>query len=144
MVISLSLVITWSNSIFRRHRWPNPDPGRVPTTSPPPEDMHGGISYLREDLRDVKQDLRDFRREVAQEFADVRREFAQQLGDLRGEVTQQLSEHCKETGELRKEVAQQIADVRRDLRHNLYAMIGISGAFASIIIAFMEYRLPAG
>lgn len=70
------------------------------STSPPSEDMHWGISYLRE--------------------------------------------HRKETGELRKEVAQQIADVRRDLRHNLYAMIGVSGIFATIIIAFIEYRLPAG
>ncbi len=47
--------------------------------SPPPEDMHWGISYLREDLQDVKQDLRDFRKEVAQEFTELRREMAQQL-----------------------------------------------------------------
>ena len=43
--------------------------------SPSPEDMHWGISYLREDLQDVKQDLRDLRRE----FADLRKEVAQQL-----------------------------------------------------------------
>ena len=85
------------------------------SASPPPEDMHWGISYWREDLQEVKQDLRDFRREVSQEFADVR-----------------------------KEMAQQIADVRRDLRHNLFAMIGVSGVFATIIMAFIEFRFPAG
>ena len=60
------------------------------------------------------------------------------------EFARQFAEQHKETADLRKEVAQQIGDVRRDLRHNLYAMIGISGVFATIIIAFIEYRLPAG
>ena len=78
----------------------------------------------------MKQDLRDFHREVAQEFADVRKG-----------ITQQFAEHRGETNDLRKEVAQQITDVRRDLRHNLYAMIGV---FATITIAFIEYRLPSG
>ncbi len=110
------------------------------TSSPPPEDMHWGISYLREDLQEVKQDLRDFRREVAQEFSDVRKVFV----EIRRDFAQQMGEQRRETGELRKEVAQQIADVRRDLRHNLFAMIGVSGVFATIIIAFIEYRLPAG
>ena len=118
---------------------PKPTP-----TSPPPEDMHWGISYLREDLQDVKQDMRDFRREVAQEFANVRKEFAQQFAEMRKEFGQQIAEQRRETAELRKEFAQQFADVRRDMRHNLYAMIGISGVFATIIIAFIEYRLPAG
>ena len=104
------------------------------------EDMHWGISYLREDLQEVKEDLRDFRREVAQEFSDVRKVFV----EIRRDFAQQMGEQRRETGELRKEVAQQIADVRRDLRHNLFAMIGVSGVFATIIIAFIEYRLPAG
>ena len=70
--------------------------------SPSPEDMHWGISYLREDLQDVKQDLRDLRRE----FADLRKEVAQQL------------------------------------RHNLTVTLGIVGVFATIVIAFIQYKLP--
>ena len=89
------------------------------TQSPPPEDMHWGISYLREDLQDIKQDMRDFRREVAAEFAAVRGEAA----------------------DFRKEVAQQ-------LRHNLTVMVGvtvgITGIFATLIIAFIQYKLPGG
>ena len=92
------------------------------STPPSPEDMHWGISYLREDLQDVKQDMREFRRDVAQEFTSHRKEFS----------------------DFRNEVAQQFAEVRRDLRHNLMVMIGISGTVAAIIIAFIEYRLPAG
>ena len=92
--------------------------------------MHWGISYLREDLQDVKQDLRDFRREVSQEFANIRREVAQQSAEQR-----------KEFADSRKEVAQQ-------LRHNLMVMVGVNGGFATIIIAFMiafiEYRMPGG
>ena len=75
--------------------------------------MHWGISYLREDLQDVKHDMRDFRKEVAAEFVAVRREFA----------------------DLRKEVAQQ-------LRHNLTVMVGITGIFSALIIAFIQYKLP--
>ena len=85
------------------------------STSPTPQDMHWGISYRREDLQDVKQDMRDFRKDVAQQFADQR-----------------------------KEVAQQFADVRRDIRHNLIITTGLLGLFATIVIAFIEYRLPGG
>jgi len=28
------------------------------TPTPPPEDMHWGISYLREDIQDLRQDVR--------------------------------------------------------------------------------------
>ena len=82
------------------------------STPPSPDDMHWGISYLREDLQDVRQDMRDFRKEVAQQFAENRKEVAQQL------------------------------------RHNLTVMVGVSGVFATVIIAFIvafiEYRLPGG
>ena len=77
--------------------------------------MHWGISYLREDLQDVKQDMRDFRKEVTQQFADQR-----------------------------KEVAQQFEDVRLDIRHNLIVTTGLIGLFATIVVAFIEYRLPGG
>ena len=73
-------------------------------TSPTPEDMHWGISYLREDLQDMKQDMRDFRKEVAQQFEDV----------------------------------------RRDLRHNRMFTTGLFGLFATVVIAFIEYRLTGG
>ena len=100
------------------------------TTSPAPDDMHWGISYLREDLQDVKQDMRDFRKEVAGEFSNVRAEFA----ESRKEIAQQFAEHRRETA--------------LQLRHNLMITVGVTGVFSTIIIAFViafiEYRLPVG
>ena len=100
------------------------------STSPAPDDMHWGISYLREDLQDVKHDMRDFRKDVAGEFAAVRREMAQEFSNVRSEL-----------GDFRKEVALQ-------LRHNLMITVGVTGVFSTIIIAFViafiEYRLPVG
>lgn len=95
-----------------------------PAPSPSPDDMHWGISYLREDLQDVKHDLRDFRKEVQQQFADMRREFDDKIAELRMELA-----------DLRKEMNQ-------GLRHNLLTMIAIGGIYTGIIIAFIEYRLP--
>ena len=96
------------------------------STSPSPEDMLWGISYLREDLQDLRQDMREFRKEVTAEFANVRRDMATEFGNVRTEIA-----------DLRKKVAQQ-------LRHNLMIMIGVTGLFATIVIAFIEYRLPGG
>ena len=115
------------------------------TRSPSPEDMHWGISYLREDLQDVKQDMRDFRKEVAGEFASFRKEVAGEFAAVRGEFAQQFDES-------RKEISQQFAEHRREtalqLRHNLMVTVGVTGVFSTIIIAFViafiEYRLPVG
>ena len=78
---------------------------------PSPDDMHWGISFLREDLQDVKLDVR-------KEVADLRAETSQQFTELR-------------------------AEMRRDNRHTLMAMITVTGALTGIVIAFLQYRLPA-
>ena len=114
---------------------------RPTPSSPSPDDMHWGISYLREDLQDVKQELRDFRKEVNERFSELRREVNEQIAELRREVNEQIAE-------LRGEVNEQIADLRRELhrglRHNLLTMIAIGGVYTGIIIAFIEYRLGTG
>lgn len=40
------------------------------SSDPPPEDMHWGISYLREDLQDQRQELRELRREMQEGFRE--------------------------------------------------------------------------
>ena len=112
--------------------------------SPPPEDIHWGISYLREDLQDVKQDMREFRKEVAAEFASFRKEVATEFANVRREM-------AAEFANVRQEMAQQFADMRKEMalnsRNNLMIMIGLTGIFASIVIAFIQYRqyrLPGG
>ena len=74
-----------------------------------------------------------FRTDVAQEFSNVRTEFA----EFRKEVVQQFAEVRKEFAEHRRETAQQF-------RHNLMATLGIVGVFATIVIAFIQFKLPGG
>ena len=39
------------------------------TPTPPPEDMHWGISYLREDIQDLRQDVRAIHGRIDSKFA---------------------------------------------------------------------------
>ena len=39
------------------------------TPTPPPEDMHWGISYLREDIQDLRQDVRALHARIDSKFA---------------------------------------------------------------------------
>ena len=59
-----------------------------------------------------------------------------------------LQDVTQDMRDFRKEFAQQFAEHRREtalqLRHNLMVTVGVTGVFSTIIIAFIEYRLPAG
>ena len=98
----------------------------TPSPSPTPDDMHWGVSYLREDLQDLRQESRDFRKEVAAEFAKTR----------------------DEAGEFRQEVATGFADLRKEMgqntRNTILVVVGMMGVFSTVIIAFMRYGMPAG
>ena len=60
--------------------------------------------------------------------------MAQQFAEQRREVAEQFAEQRRETAQLRLEMA-------RGLRHNLMVTIGLNGAFAVVLMAFIEYRL---
>ena len=66
--------------------------------------------------------------------------MAEQFTQVRGEMAEQSSLERQHTqaqfGELR-------AEMRRDNRHTLTAMITVTGILTGIIIAFLQYRLPA-
>jgi hypothetical protein len=40
-----------------------------------PEDMHWGINYLREDLRDIRLDIREIRVEMQARFLEMQGQF---------------------------------------------------------------------
>ena len=65
-----------------------------PTRSPEPDDIHWGVSYLRQDIQDLRQDLR-------QDIQEVRQ-------DLRQDVQ-----------EVRQDLRQEVQEVRQDLRHQI-------------------------
>ena len=77
--------------------------------------------------------MRDFRKDVTAEFANVRQKMSQQFAG----VSQQFADQ-------RTEIAQQFDDLRRDLRHIILVAIGIGGLFMTMMIAFLQYRLPGG
>ena len=109
---------------------PEPDVKPDPPTT---DDMHWAVTYLQNDLKEVKQDLRDLRRESH----DFRKETAQDFSHVRQEMGQLGAGLRQEMGQLRTEV-------RQDLRHLLMAMIAMSGVIVGVLMAFIEYRLPGG
>ena len=50
--------------------------------APTPEEYPLVITFLREDVQDLRQDMNDFRREVRQDINDFRKETRQELGEL--------------------------------------------------------------
>lgn len=53
--------------------------------SQPPEDLHWGIAYLREDIQDVRQDIQGVRQEMRQEIQGVRQEIQVVRQEMRQE-----------------------------------------------------------
>ena len=57
----------------------------IPKPAPPAE-LHWGISYLREDIQDLRQEFRGEIQEVRGEIQGLRQEVKQDVGELRHEV----------------------------------------------------------
>ncbi|MDA0333979.1 MAG: hypothetical protein O2782_02325 [bacterium] len=89
-----------------------------PSKHPSPEDL-SAISFLREDLQEIKRDLRDLRRIDLQE---VRQELRVDLQDVR----------------------QDVRDLRGEIRHSMVISMGYTTILLGLLAAFMQYRLPAG
>ena len=77
--------------------------------SVPPEDMHWGFSYLREDIQDLRQefrgqiqDLRDDIRGARQETQEVRKDLTGQIQATREELSNQIQATREEVKELAK------------------------------------------
>ena len=60
----------------------------IPTSqpTPPPEQLHWGISYLREDIQDLRQEMRDNTQELRQEIQGVRQELREETRLLHGRM----------------------------------------------------------
>ncbi|MFH1571844.1 MAG: hypothetical protein ABIL09_27895 [Gemmatimonadota bacterium] len=59
---------------------------QTPRTAPAPDDMHWGITYLREDIQDLRAEAREGRTEVKAEFAELGKEMRQSETGLREEL----------------------------------------------------------
>lgn len=96
------------------------------TPTPPPEDMHWGFSYLREDIQDMRQEFRGQIQEVRQDLHSTREE-------LRGEI----QEGRKETQQLRQEFQVEMRDLRKDMatrfNYTIGAMVTLAAGIAALI-----------
>ena len=88
---------------------------QTPST-PSPDDMHWGLSFLREDLH-VKQEMRGFRQDMADQIGSVRQDMTDQMGGARKEAAEQ-------TSSVRKDMADQFKDVRSEIRHSMIISMG--------------------
>lgn len=95
-------------------------------SSPPPEDFHWGVAYLREDIQDVRREIQDVRQEMRQEFQNVRQEMRQEIQSVHSRIDE-TNKRIDETG---KYLSQRI-DSRFGLL--LMAMIAMTGILLTAI-----------
>ena len=90
-------------------------PDQPSTPTPPPEGLYWGISYLREDIQDIRQETR-------QEFQEVRQEMRQEaqtgFQNVRGEI-----------GQVRTE----LQGVRQTVESRFYLLLGTMVTMTGII-----------
>ena len=99
--------------------------------APAPDDMHWGITYLREDIQDIRAESREFRAEVKAEFAEVRKEMREGESSLRAEMQAGDASVREEIVELRKRV-----DAR--FYWTIGLMASMMGAHAALTAALIK------
>ena len=87
-----------------------------PARTQPPEELHWGIAYLREDFQDLRQDVRG-------EIQQVRGEIQQVRGEIQG---------------LRQEVRLEIRSLSDHLDSRFAWTIGTVIAMAGVIVAAIK------
>jgi hypothetical protein len=66
-----------------------------PTRPQPPEELHWGISYLREDIQDLRQEMRDNTQEVRQEMREEIRTLHGRMDVLNTSLNARIDETAK-------------------------------------------------
>ena len=102
----------------------------TPTSpNPPPEDMHWGISYLREDIQDLRQGVRALHDRV----------------DRIAETSAQRIDRVEQSLTTRIAVVAETLTKRVDSRFALLltTMVATNGLVVGTIITFLQLRLPA-
>ena len=101
-----------------------------PSRPQPPEELHWGISYLREDIQDLKQDTREG-------FQELRQELRQEIRTVHhriDETNRRLDETAKNLG-TRIDEKYELLNKRLDSRFSslVTAMIAIGGLIVSLL-----------
>lgn len=95
--------------------------------NPPAEELHWGISYLREDIQDLRQQMRQDFQDVRQEIQDVRNELRQEIQAVRND--------------LRDNVRDLHARIDAKFAQLLAAMVGMTGIIIGAVFAIVQMRM---
>ena len=122
----------------------------ISTQNLPPEDMHWGISYLREDIQDLRLGIRAIHDRVdrqgetiTQRIDSVNESLTQRIDSVNENLTQRIDS-------VNESLTQRLDSVNENLTRRidsrfamlLTAMIALNGLTAGSIITFLKFYLP--
>ena len=96
----------------------------------PPQDLHWGISYLREDIQDIRQETRQEFQNVRQEFQNVRGEFQNVRGEFQN-VRQEIHD-------LRQDMQQEFRQSRKSVDSRFFMLLGSMVTMTGIVLAAVK------
>ena len=91
--------------------------------TPPPQDLHWGIAYLREDIQDIRQETR-------QEFQNVRGEFQNVRGEFQN-VRQEIHD-------LRQDMQLEFQQSRKSIDSRFFMLLGSMVTMTGIVLAAVK------
>ena len=102
--------------------------------SHPSEDMHWGLSYLREDIQDVRQELRGQIQELRGQIHELRQDLGGQIQGQIQEVRQDLGGQIQG---LRQESRQDTVNLQAQINSRfawaIMTMIGLAGVIVAVV-----------
>ena len=110
----------------------------APQSTPPPEQLPWGISYLREDIQDLRQDLRENIQGIRQEIQETHQRFHQEIQEVRQEVRQEIQGVRQDVRHELQEVRQEMRSLRDHLDARFTWAIAPMVAMAGVIVAVIK------
>lgn len=110
------------------------DATRSTTSAPPPEDMHWAVSYLREDLQDIRSETRDLHKRIDNTGHELRQRIDDTTRELRERIDEVSTVAAGERRELRQHIEALSTHLDSHFRWTMGGMIGI----ASLIVAMIK------
>ena len=99
--------------------------------TPAPEDLHWGISYLREDIQDLRQQMREdtqeTRQETRQAIQDMRQDMRQETQETRQDMRQQIGILHQRIDENNKRIDENNKRMDTHFRWIMTTLIAITG-----------------
>ncbi len=102
--------------------------------SRPPEELHWGISYLREDIQDLRQDMRHELHAVHSRIDETNRSLGERIDEKTEKTNQRIDEKTEKTNQ-RIDEKYELLTKRLDTRFALLmtTMVALAGVIVAVI-----------